>query len=431
MTSSAFLTDQYELTMVQASLQDGTAHRKSVFEVFSRRLSGRRRYGVVAGTGRFLDELANFRFGDEEISYLSGNNILTDDTCEWLANYRFTGSISGYAEGEVYFPGSPILQVESTFAEGVVLETLALSILNHDSAIASAASRMVTAARGRSCVEMGARRTHEQAGVAAARAAYIAGFESTSVLEAGRRYGIPTVGTAAHSFTLLHDSEREAFAAQVAALGTNTTMLVDTYDTREGVKMAVEVAGPTLGAIRLDSGDLADEAREARALLDSLGATETRIIVTSDLDEYAIAGLAASPVDGYGVGTSLVTGSGVPTSSFVYKLVSRQGDDGEWVPVAKRSSGKMSIGGRKYAIRRLNKNGVATAEVIGIDREASKDNNDRPLMVDLVRSGERVDHSTVADARQRLELSRAELPKSALRLSTGDPAIPTVFEEDS
>lgn len=428
MTSSALLTDQYELTMVQAALRDGTAHRKSVFEVFCRRLSGRRRYGVVAGTGRFLDELANFRFGDAEIAFLAQNKILDDDTCEWLANYQFTGNITGYAEGEVYFPGSPIVQVESSFAEGVVLETLLLSILNHDSAIASAASRMVTAAQGRPCAEMGARRTHEQAGVAAARAAYVAGFASTSVLEAGRRYGIPTIGTAAHSFTLLHDSEREAFESQIAALGTDTTLLVDTYNTAEGIRTAIDVAGPELGAIRLDSGDLAEEAREARTLLDSLGATKTRIIVTSDLDEYAIAALAASPVDGYGVGTKLVTGSGVPTSGFVYKLVSRQSDDGEWVAVAKNSAGKMSVGGRKHALRRLNKNQTATAEVIGIDRLSANDGNDRELMIDLVRDGVRVDHSTLEDARERLRLSLAELPKSAHRLSTGDPALSTVVE---
>lgn len=430
MMSSALLTDQYELTMVQAALRDGTAHRKSVFEVFTRRLSGRRRYGVVAGTGRFLDELANFRFGDAEINFLAGNKILDDDTCEWLANYQFSGNITGYAEGEVYFPGSPILQVHSTFAEGVILETLLLSILNHDSAIASAASRMVTSAQGRVCAEMGARRTHEEAAVAAARAAYVAGFASTSVLEAGRRYGIPTIGTAAHSFTLLHDSEREAFEAQIAALGTDTTLLVDTYNTAEGIRTAIDVAGPELGAIRLDSGDLAEEAREARALLDSLGATKTRIIVTSDLDEYAIAALAASPVDGYGVGTKLVTGSGVPTSGFVYKLVSRQGDDGEWVAVAKNSAGKMSVGGRKHALRRLNKNQKATAEVIGIDRPSENDGNDRELMIDLVRDGVRVDHSTLEDARERLRLSLAELPKSAHRLSTGDPALATVVEED-
>ena len=281
-----------------------------------------------------------------------------------------------------------MLVVESSFAEGVVLETLALSILNHDTAIASAASRMTAAAGDRPCIEMGSRRTHEEAAVAAARAAYIAGFATTSNLEAGRRYGVPTVGTAAHAFTLVHDSEREAFEAQVASLGPGTTLLVDTYDVPDGVRTAVEVAGTSLGAVRLDSGDLLEQARQVRAQLDALGATATRIIVTSDLDEYAIAALAAAPVDAYGVGTQLVTGSGAPTASMVYKLVSRSDDGGVMRPVEKRSASKTSVGGRKWALRRLDPDGVAEAEVVGIEERPSDDGDDRALMVDLIRAGE-------------------------------------------
>jgi nicotinate phosphoribosyltransferase len=221
--------------------------------------------------------------------------------------------------------------VEGTFAESVVLETVLLSILNHDSAIASAASRMTNAAGDRPCVEMGSRRTHEWAAVATARAAYIAGFATTSNLEAGRTHGIPTTGTSAHSFTLLHDDEREAFEAQVASLGPSTTLLVDTYDVPAAVDLAVQVAGVGLGGVRLDSGDLLVQAREVRAQLDALGARDTRIIVTSDLDEYAIAALAAAPVDAYGIGTSLVTGSGAPTAGLVYKLVAREDDAGQLV----------------------------------------------------------------------------------------------------
>ncbi len=279
----------------------------------------------------------------------------TTTTLDWLARYRFRGDIWGYGEGDVYFPGSPLLVVEATFAEAVVLETLLLSILNHDSAVASAASRMTAAAGDRPCIEMGSRRTHEWAAVAAARAAYITGFSATSNVQAGRDYGVPTRGTAAHSFTLLHDTERQAFEAQVESLGSGTTLLVDTYDVREAVRTAVDVAGPELGAVRLDSGDLGALARQVRRQLDELGATETRIIVTSDLDEYAIAGLAAAPVDGYGVGTSLVTGSGHPTCGFVYKLVARADstdDDAELRSVAKKSTDKISIGGRKWALRR-------------------------------------------------------------------------------
>ena len=427
--STALLTDHYELTMVEAALRSGAADRRCVFEAFARRLPEGRRYGVVAGTGRFLEALQRFRFGDDEIDDLRRHEVVDDATCEWLAGYRFSGDVSGYAEGEVYFPGSPVLVVESSFAEAVVLETLVLSILNHDTAIASAASRMTSAAGDRPCIEMGSRRTHEEAAVAAARAAYIAGFATTSNLEAGRRYGVPTAGTAAHAFTLVHDSEPEAFAAQVDSLGTGTTLLVDTYDVMEGVRTAVEVAGPALGAVRLDSGDLVEQAREVRELLDSLGATGTRIVVTSDLDEYAIAALGSAPVDAYGVGTQLVTGSGAPTASMVYKLVSRSDDDGVMRPVEKRSVSKTSVGGRKWALRRLSADGVAEAEVVGIEERPTDDGDDRPLMVDLVRKGELLAPADLAAARERHAASRAELPAGALRLQRGDVALPTVFED--
>ena len=427
--STALLTDHYELTMVEAALRSGAATRRCVFEAFARRLPEGRRYGVVAGTGRFLEALQRFRFGDDEIDELRRRGVVDDATCDWLAGYRFSGDVSGYAEGEVYFPGSPVLVVESSFAEAVVLETLVLSILNHDTAIASAASRMTSAAGDRPCIEMGSRRTHEEAAVAAARAAYIAGFATTSNLEAGRRYGVPTAGTAAHAFTLLHDSEREAFAAQVDTLGTGTTLLVDTYDVMEGVRTAVQVAGTSLGAVRLDSGDLVEQAREVRALLDSLGAVGTRIVVTSDLDEYAIAALASAPVDAYGVGTQLVTGSGAPTASMVYKLVSRSDEDGVMRPVEKRSESKTSVGGRKWALRRLSADGVAEAEVVGIEERPTDDGDDRPLMVDLVQGGELLAPPDLAAARERHAASRAELPAVALRLQRGDVALPTLFED--
>ncbi len=431
--NSALFTDQYELTMLQASLHSGAAHRRSVFEAFARRLPAGRRYGIVAGTGRLLEALATFRFEDAQLAFLSDHRIVDDTTLAWLADFRFTGSISGYAEGEAYFPNSPILTVESTFAEACILETLILSVLNHDSAIASAASRMTGAAAGRPCIEMGSRRTHEEAAVAAARAAIIGGFASTSNLEAGRRYGLPTVGTAAHSFTLLHDSERAAFEAQVASLGRGTSLLVDTYDVEQGVRTAVEVAGPELGAVRLDSGDLVGQARWVRELLDDLGNHSTKIVVTSDLDEFAIGLLASAPVDSYGVGTSLVTGSGAPTAGMVYKLVSRQDDDGTFVSVAKAAKNKASVGGLKHALRRLDENGVAQAEVVGIGLTPADDGNDRPLIQQFVRDGVVLPGWTGAEgvlrAAQRHQESLAELPGAVRRLQRGEPVIPTEYEE--
>lgn len=425
--STALLTDHYELTMLEAALRSGAANRRCVFEVFGRRLPDGRRYGVAAGAGRLLEALGRFSFEDDELMALEQSGVVDAGTLRWLAGYRFSGDIWGYGEGECYVPGSPLIVVEGTFAEAVLLETLVLSILNHDSAIAAAASRMSVAAHGRPCLEMGSRRTHEEAAVAAARASYVAGFTGTSNLEAGRRYGIPTIGTAAHAFTLVHDDERAAFAAQIAALGVGTTLLVDTYDVTEGVRTAIEVAGPRLGAIRLDSGDLLDQAYEVRAQLDTLGARDTRIVVTSDLDEFAIAGLAAAPVDAYGVGTCLVTGSGAPTAGLVYKLVARQAADGTMQPVAKKSADKTGLGGRKYALRRRS-HGVAEAEVIGIGHPPRDDGDDRPLLVPLVKGGEVIGGERLDDARARHAASLAELPATARQLSRGEPVIPTLIE---
>jgi len=430
--TTALLTDRYELTMLDGALARGTAGRRSVFEVFARRLPDGRRYGVVAGIGRLLEAIERFRFDGQSLAYLHDHNVVDRQTLDWLADYRFSGDVWGYGEGEAFFPGSPILIVESSFAEAVLLETLVLSVLNHDSAVAAAASRMTNAAGKRPLVEMGSRRTHEDAAVAAARAAYIAGFTSTSNLEAGRLYGVPTLGTSAHSFTLLHDSEHDAFEAQVAVLGKGTTLLVDTYDVPEAVRLAVEIAGPALGAVRLDSGDLLVQAHQVRAQLDTLGATDTRIVVTSDLDEYAIAALAAAPVDSYGVGTSLVTGSGAPTAGMVYKLVARADSDDPDSPVvsvAKKSKDKKSVGGRKYALRRLSPQGVAEAEVIGVGQPARDDGNDRDLLVPLIRDGEVVGRETLDVARARHRNALQELPPTALRLSRGEPSIPTLYEE--
>jgi nicotinate phosphoribosyltransferase len=424
-TSTALLTDHYELTMVAAALAGGTARRLCVFETYARRLPDGRRYGVVGGTARLLEAINRFRFGEDEVRELAERKVVDQATLDWLAGYCFTGDIEGYPEGELYFPGSPVLTVRASFAEAVLLETLVLSILNHDSAIVSAGTRMVSAANGRPIIEMGGRRTHEAGAVAAARAAYLAGFATTSNLEAGRTYRIPTAGTCAHAFTLLHDSEHAAFTAQVAALGTGTTLLVDTYDITKGIDTAVEVAGTELGAIRIDSGNVGVLARQARDQLDRLGARNTKIMVSGDLDEYAIAALRAEPVDAYGVGTSLVTGSGAPTADMIYKLVEVDGR-----PVAKRSSHKESRGGRKVALRRHKPTGTALEEVIyqadGTQPEIGE--HDRHLQVGLMRGGQPVsDLSTLAQSRQRVREGLGSLPWEGLKLSHGDPAIPTMY----
>ncbi|WP_229675957.1 nicotinate phosphoribosyltransferase [Hoyosella rhizosphaerae] len=416
--------------MLAAALQDGTAHRTSTFEVFARRLPDGRRYGVVAGVERVLDAIDNFRFGDDELATVS--KFLDPDTVSWLADYRFTGNISGYQEGELYFPGSPVLTVSGTFGECVLLETVVLSIINHDSAIASAATRMVSAAQGRTLIEMGSRRTHEEAAVAAARAAYIAGFTATSNVEAARRHGVPRAGTSAHAFTLLHTdadgpNEVAAFRSQIEAHGVGTTLLVDTYDITTGVENAIAVAGPDLNAVRIDSGDLGVLARQVRDQLDRLGATQTKIVVSGDLDEYSIAALRAEPVDAYGVGTSVVTGSGAPTAGMVYKLVEVDG-----IPVAKRSSNKETKGGAKAVVRTARDSGVVTAEVIYSASSAPPNApNARIITQDLVHGGERTASPvTLEEARQNTAAGLATLPWEGLALSRGEPAIPTRFIDE-
>lgn len=426
--TSALLTDHYELTMVDAARHSGRASRRSVFEVFARGLPGGRRYGVVAGTARLIDEIQAFRFGAEELAFLEKNQIVSGETLAWLADYRFEGTIRGYREGEVFFPHSPILQIEGTFAEACLLETLVLSVLNHDSAVASAASRMVQASGARPLIEMGSRRTSEHAAWAAARAAFLVGFSHTSNLEAGRRFGIPTLGTAAHAFTLLHDSEREAFEAQVATLGSDTTLLVDTFDIPKAVEAAVAVGGTNLGAVRIDSGDLSVVVQQVRQQLDRLGAHSTRIVVTNDLDEYTIAALQASPVDAYGVGTSVVTGSGHPAAGLVYKLVARHDDQGNWVSVQKTSAGKHNAGGEKSATRVLS-SGVATQERVSTGETSTEDG--RALLVDYLVDGEVADSAThsLEQSRDHHKRAIAELPPEAFRLTAGEPAIPTVFHQ--
>ncbi|MFC9998983.1 nicotinate phosphoribosyltransferase [Nocardia sp. NPDC127526] len=428
-TSTALLTDQYELTMLAAALADESAHRRCTFEVFARRLPHGRRYGVVAGTGRLLAALTEFRFGEAELAIAA--KFLDARTLEWLRDYRFSGDIDGYREGELYFPGSPIVTVRGSFAECVVLETLILSIYNHDSAIASAAARMVSASGGRHMIEMGSRRTHELAAPASARAAYLAGFDATSNLEAARSFGVPSAGTSAHAFTLLHSGadgqhEAEAFRSQVAALGVGTTLLVDTFDITRGVATAIEVAGTELGGVRIDSGDLGVLARQVREQLDSLGATRTKIVVSGDLDEYAIAALRAEPVDVYGVGTSLVTGSGAPTAGMVYKLVEVDG-----IPVAKRSSHKESRGGTKKAIRLARRTGTIVEEIVYPAAGARPEPNGyeiRELQTPLVRAGEVVaGQPNLAESRELVRRGLVSIPWEGLKLSDGEPAIPTTF----
>ena len=433
--TSALLTDHYELTMVASALESGVAHRRAVFEVFARRLPAGRAYGVVAGIDRVLDAVSRFRFDDTTIEHLVRTGVVVDgEMTDWLRRYRFSGDITGYAEGELFFPYSPVLTVTGSFAECVVLETVMLSVLNHDCAVASAAARMADAAGGRLLIEGGSRRTDPESAVAAARAGFVGGFDTTSNLEAGRRHGIPTGGTTAHAFVLAHADEEEAFEAQRATLGVGSTYLVDTFDVMEGIRRAVKVVGPDIGAIRIDSGELLRDSVAARELLDSLGATDCRIVVSSDLDEFRVAELeaAGAPIDAYLVGTSLVTGSGHPTASMVYKLVSIAVADephSELRAVGKLSPGKKTLGGRKDVHRVVDADGRFIQEVLSVLPVELEDDTMNP-QVPLVRDGEIVaDLTNPAEAQARCAERRSRLQDAdRTPWPTHSPAIPTVWE---
>ncbi len=425
--TTALLTDQYQLTMVDAALQSGVASRRAVFEVFARSLPAGRRYGVFCGTGRLVGLLTELRFSAEDIRAIE--HIVSEPTQRFLAGWRFSGTIRAYREGECYFPRSPVITVESTYADGQLLETLVLSAINHDSAIASAASRMRTAAGNRRLIEMGSRRTHEEAAVASARAAYIAGFDATSNLEAARRYGIPTAGTIAHSFILSFPNEQEAVRAQLDAAPSAVTALVDTYDIEGGIRAAIATAGERLGAVRIDSGDIGSEAALARSLLDEAGLTSTQIICSGDLDEYSLADLAGAPVDVYGIGTAVVTGSGHPTVNFVYKLVSIEDSAGTLRPVAKLSpGGKATTGGMKAAARMLDPDGRAVAEFVGDPAEveaARRGGRARPLQVDLVVAGVPAGTGAAAGLGEGPELRTGTNPDRVPGEKAGDSAAGT------
>ena len=421
--SRALNTDRYELTMADAALSSGIADRSAVFEVFTRRLPPGRRYGVVAGTARIVDAIEHFRFSPDHLDYLRTLG-LSQALLSWLQVYSFSGNVWGFPEGEIYFPGAPILTVEAPFVEAVLLETVVLSILNHDCAVAAAGSRMVTSAAGRRTIEMGSRRTDPDAAVAAARAAAIAGLDATSNLEAGARYGLATAGTAAHAFTLAHLDEEVAFRAQIAAQGVGTTLLVDTYDIPSGLRSAVRVAlefgaaGP--GGVRIDSGDLVLETRNARRLLDELGATETRIVVSGDLDEFRIDELvrAGAPIDVFGVGTSLVVGSGAPTAGLTYKLVAIADSGGVMQPVAKRSAGKAGVGGRKVVRRCETHHGIEESLLVG--PPLSESNVQVPFMLSGVVQPPEDVHAAIARHRNR-RLRLAHL--GALDITEGETLV--------
>lgn len=356
------LTDLYELTMAAGYYQAGKLRERATFELSVRRLPANRSYVIVAGVEQAVEYLRGLRFTDKEIRYLRGLEAfgrVGEGFWDYLRGFRFTGEVWAVPEGTPLYAGEPVMRVTAPLAEAQIPETYLLAAVTFQTLIATKASRMVEAAEGRAVVEFGTRRAHTaEAGVLGARAAYIGGCAGTSNVEAGRRFGLPLYGTAAHSWTLAFASEKEAFARLHELLGERTVYLVDTYDMEQGVRNAAAVGRPFWG-IRLDSGDFLAESRRARAILDEAGYRESKIMASGDLNEHRIAELvkAGAPIDAFGVGTELATSADAPSMGSIYKLVEIAGR-----PTAKFSPEKPSWPGVKQVFRYPDRDVVGLAD---------------------------------------------------------------------
>ncbi|MCK9631381.1 MAG: nicotinate phosphoribosyltransferase [Methanoregula sp.] len=347
---TALLTDLYELTMAQSYLE----HNKTgsaVFSIFPRTLPVKRNFLVAGGLETLIGQLEQFRFSGEDIVYLKSLQMFSDDFLSWLRDYRFSGTLSAIPEGSIVFQNEPLVQVEGPLPDVQILETLALNCIHFETVAASKAARIVSVSRGRSIVEFGFRRSHTPAaGIAAARAAYIAGFAGTSDLEAGKRYGIPVVGTMAHSYVMLFDTEDAAFRAYQSSFPERGLYLIDTYDTLACAETVIRLARdgvPAIG-IRIDSGDIGALATQVRSMFDRAGLSHIKIFVSNNVDEYSIDRWLAGgvPIDSFGVGTHFITSSDAPYLDMVYKLVEYEG-----TPRYKTSPGKTTFPYRRQVVR--------------------------------------------------------------------------------
>jgi nicotinate phosphoribosyltransferase len=392
MTRDALLTDRYELAMLLGYLRAGMAGRRATCELFVRRLPASRPFLVTAGLERIVKKLLDLRFHDDEIEWLASQPALaaafTPEARRYLRELRFRGDLWAMPEGTVAFPDEPLLRVEAALPEAQLVETLLLSIVNHDARVATKAARVALAAGARPCFEFGARRTHEEAAVDAARAAYVGGFAGTSNEEAGRRWGVPVSGTCAHMWVLsfAEEGEEASFRAYAEAFPGGTTLLVDTYDTLRGVERAVAAAGPALGGVRLDSGDLAALSVGARARLDAAGLGHAKVVASGDLNEYKIRALDArgAKIDVFGVGTDVVATPDAPALGAVYKLVEVESASGAPRPVAKRSEGKATWPGAKQVFR-TRRGGRFAGDEVALASERRE--GAEPLLVKWIEGG--------------------------------------------
>ena len=418
----ALLTDLYQLTMLQAYFRE-SLNQTASFEFFVRRLPRSRNFFVAAGIEQLLEFLSGLEFSAEDCEWLRSTGHFAGDFLEYLRELRFTGDVSAMPEGTICFPNEPLVRVTAPLPEAQIVETRLINLLQFQTMIASKAVRSVIAARGRAVVDFGLRRAHgAEAGLLAARASYLAGFAGTSNVLAGRRFGIPLFGTMAHSYVMAHDSEADAFVRFVTSQPERAVLLIDTYDTLRAARTLVQLApglldrGFGIQGVRIDSGDLATLSRSTREILDGGGLTECQVLVSGDLDEYAVRDLLAAgvPIDGFGIGTQLVTSADAPVLNCAYKLEEYAGR-----PRRKRSPGRQTLPGRKQVFRAYDEGGLMTHDVIELcDREVEG----TPLLCEVMRGGRRTGlPESLAVIRGRVAQQLPKVPHPLLSLERAEP----------
>lgn len=413
--SRALLTDLYELTMAQSLREHGKTGR-AVFSITTRTLPPERNYLVCCGLQSLVEFVTTVSFTPEDIAFLAGTGRFDPDFLSWLSGFRFSGDIHAIPEGRIVFENEPLIRIEGPLEELQILETMALNLIHHQTVIASKAARITGVAGGRPLMDFGLRRAHgPDGGLYASRASYIAGFSSTSNVEAGRVFGIPVAGTMAHSYILVFASEEEAFRSYIRSFPDQPTLLIDTYDTLEGARTAIRLAteGLPVGAVRIDSGDIPPVVRSVRTLLDENGLRRIRIVVSGGVDEWDVQrwDREGVPIDAYGIGTRLLTSADIPYLEMTYKLVEYEG-----IPRHKTSAGKVSIPGRRTVSRRYH-DGIMDQDIIISEGEWC---TGEPLTSQVVRGGKRIlPAPSLEEIREVYRQDAARLPPGLRVLETG------------